>query len=263
MTKDTKNRVNTPGGEPEEKHSGSGTSEAENETAEENTDTKKNTENSMPEKDEKCESSKGPEDKSSGPVPEEADEKENENPNGGEPGGREQDTGPQEENCNKENDAASAVIKENEKLKKDLGTVNEQLKKQQNVFLRTVAEYDNYRKRTEREKASVYSDATAAAVKEILSVEDNLARALEQKDCSAEDLRKGVEMVEKQMRKALKKLGVAEMGKEGDPFDPALHNAVSHIEDENAGENTIAEVFQKGYMIGDKVIRHAMVKVAN
>ena len=133
----------------------------------------------------------------------------------------------------------------------------------QDQHLRLMAEYDNYRKRTEREKMSVYADATAAAVKEILTVEDNLARALEQKECTAEDMRKGVEMVEKQMRKALEKLGVTEMGRKGDKFDPTLHNAVSHIEDEDIEENTIAEVFQKGYMLGGKVVRHAMVQVAN
>ena len=160
-------------------------------------------------------------------------------------------------------DEASALAEENGKLKKDIEALDGQLKKQQEIHIRTVAEYDNYRKRTEREKMSVYADATAAAVKEILTVEDNLARALEQKECTAEDMRKGVEMVEKQMRKALEKLGVTEMGRKGDKFDPALHNAVSHIEDEDIEENTIAEVFQKGYMLGGKVVRHAMVQVAN
>ena len=131
------------------------------------------------------------------------------------------------------------------------------------ILLRTAAEYDNSRKRTGREKQSVYQDATADAVKEFLPVADNLERALEQKDCSAEDLRKGVEMVEKQMQDALKKLGVTEMGKEGEPFDPALHSAVAHVEDEKAGDNTAEKVFQKGYNIGDCVGRHAMVQVAN
>lgn len=150
-----------------------------------------------------------------------------------------------------------------EDLREQLEKANEELKKQKDLLLRTAAEYDNFRKRTEREKLALYADATSAAVTEFLPVADNLTRALEQKDCSAEDLRKGVEMVLTQMEAALKKLDVTEMGKEGEPFNPDLHNAVSHIEDENAGENTITQVFQKGYKIQDKVIRHAMVQVAN
>lgn len=153
--------------------------------------------------------------------------------------------------------------KELEETQKKLTETGEELQKQKDLFLRTAAEYDNFRKRTEREKTSIYSDATAAAVLEFLPVADNLVRALEQKDCSAEDLRKGVEMVQRQMESALQKLGVEEMGAEGDPFDPSLHNAVSHVEDEKTGENTISQVFQKGYKIGGKVIRHAMVQVAN
>lgn len=150
-----------------------------------------------------------------------------------------------------------------EELKKMLSEAEDRFTKQKDQLLRTAAEYDNFRKRTEREKTNIYSDATAAAVLEFLPVSDNLSRALEQKDCSAEDLRKGVEMVERQMQSALEKLGVEEMGKEGDAFDPSLHNAVAHVEDENAGENTVTKVFQKGYKIGDRVVRHAMVQVAN
>jgi len=138
-----------------------------------------------------------------------------------------------------------------------------ELKKQKDILLRTAAEYDNYRKRTEREKTTAYADATAAAVLEFLPVADNLTRALSQKDCSIEDLRKGIEMVQKQMESALKKLGVEPMGKKGDPFDAEYHNAVSHIESDDLGENVIAEVFQSGYKLGDRIVRHAMVQVAN
>lgn len=138
-----------------------------------------------------------------------------------------------------------------------------ELKKQKDILLRTAAEYDNYRKRTEREKTTAYADATAATVLEFLPVADNLARALSQKDCSIEDLRKGIEMVQKQMESALKKLGVEPMGKKGDPFDAEYHNAVSHIESDDLGENVIAEVFQPGYKLGDRIVRHAMVQVAN
>ncbi|MGW8115641.1 nucleotide exchange factor GrpE [Caproicibacterium sp. NSD3] len=144
-----------------------------------------------------------------------------------------------------------------------LETAQAELKKQKDILLRTAAEYDNYRKRTEREKTTAYADATAAAVLEFLPVADNLTRALSQKDCSIEDLRKGIELVQKQMESALKKLGVEPMGKKGDPFDAEYHNAVSHIESDDLGENVIAEVFQPGYKLGDRIVRHAMVQVAN
>jgi molecular chaperone GrpE len=158
---------------------------------------------------------------------------------------------------------AETLKKELEETKKKLAETEEALAKQKDILLRTAAEYDNYRKRTAREKESLYNDAVADAVKEFLGVEDNLERALEQKECSVEDLRTGVEMTHKQMLAALEKLGVTEMGKEGEPFDPTKHSAVAHIEDENLGENVISKVFQKGYCIGDKVIRHAMVQAAN
>lgn len=148
-------------------------------------------------------------------------------------------------------------------LQSKLEETNRQMEKQKDLLLRTAAEYDNYRKRTAREKASLYNDATATAVLEILTVADSLDRALEQQECTAEDMRKGVELVQKQMQSALDKLGVEEMGKEGEPFDPELHNAISHVEDEKSGENIVIKVFQKGYKIGDRVIRHAMVQVAN
>jgi molecular chaperone GrpE len=162
-----------------------------------------------------------------------------------------------------EREPAEDLRGELDETKKKLKETEAALAKQKDLFLRTAAEYDNYRKRTTREKEAAYTDATADAVQEFLGVEDNLERALEQKDCSAEDLRKGVEMVRKQMQAALKKLGVTEMGKEGEPFDPALHSAVAHVDDESLGENTVAKVLRKGYKIGGKVIRHAMVQAAN
>lgn len=141
--------------------------------------------------------------------------------------------------------------------------LEEALAKQKDQLLRTAAEYENYRKRTEREKAAIYNDAVTATIAEILPVEDNLERALAQPDCSAEDMRKGVEMVQNQMNSCLQKLGVTAMGEVGDPFDPAVHNAVMHIDDESLGENVISMVLQKGYKMGDKIVRHAMVQVAN
>ena len=153
--------------------------------------------------------------------------------------------------------------KELDELRKKLDAAQRELEHQKDLLLRTAAEYDNYRKRTAKEKQSAYADATAEAVQAFLPVEDNLERALAQKECSAQDLRKGVEMVQKQMRAALGKLGVTEMGKEGEPFDPAVHSAIAHVEDKGSGENIVTKVFQKGYKIGDKVVRHAMVQVAN
>lgn len=163
-----------------------------------------------------------------------------------------------EEKLKEKEDAESS-----EEMKKKLKKTEEELQKQKDILLRTAAEYDNYRKRTEREKTSIYTDAAADTIEKILPVADNLERALSQEECTVEDLKKGVEMVNKQLVDALTKLGVTTMGEIGDEFNPELHNAVSHIEDENVGENTISQVFQKGYKIGDKIIRHAMVQVAN
>jgi molecular chaperone GrpE len=148
-------------------------------------------------------------------------------------------------------------------LQKQLEEAADQLQAQKEQMLRTLAEYDNYRKRTEKEKAAIYSDATADVVAKFLPVTDNLTRALEQENCSVEDLRKGVEMVNNQMIDALSNLGIAVMGEVGEPFNPDFHNAVSHIEDEKLEENVVSAVFQKGYRIGDKIVRHAMVQVAN
>ena len=129
-------------------------------------------------------------------------------------------------------------------------------------YLRLAAEYDNYRKRTAREKEHVYGDAKADTVKPFLEVLDNLERGLAQFE-EGDPHRQGVELIAKQLSAVLEKLGVTEIEALGQPFDPAKHNAVMHIDDEAFGENTVAEVFQKGYQMGDKVVRFAMVKVAN
>lgn len=129
-------------------------------------------------------------------------------------------------------------------------------------YLRLAAEYDNYRKRTIREKESVYGDAKADTVKPFLAVYDNLVRGVAQFE-EGDGHRQGLEMIAKQFMDVLTKLGVTEIEAEGQPFDPEKHNAVMHVDDESFGENTVAEVFQKGFMLGDKVLRFAMVKVAN
>ena len=129
-------------------------------------------------------------------------------------------------------------------------------------YLRLAAEYDNYRKRTAKEKESTYADAKLDTVKPFLEVLDNLDRGLAQFE-EGDPHRQGMELICKQFRAVLEKLGVTEIDAAGQPFDPEKHNAVMHVEDEAFGENTVAEVFQKGYQLGDKVIRFAMVKVAN
>ena len=129
-------------------------------------------------------------------------------------------------------------------------------------YLRLMAEYDNYRKRSQKEKDALYGDIKANTLKSFLPVYDNLARALAQQT-EDEAYKKGVEMIMTQFNSTMEKLGVTPMDCLGQKFDPAFHNAVMHVEDEEKGENEIVEVFQQGFMLGDKVVRFAMVKVAN
>lgn len=134
---------------------------------------------------------------------------------------------------------------------------------QKDKFLRLAAEYDNYRKRTANEKLSIYDDATAKAVAELLPVADSVAIALSSLKDADPEIFKGVELISNQLAKSFEKLKIESFGKQGDEFDPNLHNAISKIDDDSLGENTLAQVFQTGYKIGDKIIRHAMVQVAN
>ena len=148
-----------------------------------------------------------------------------------------------------------APLEEENEFEKKYNDVNEK-------YLRTLAEYDNYRKRTIKEKESIYPEAKAVVVEKFLPVLDNFQRAIdsaENKDAFYE----GVVMLKKQMDEVLGALGVEEIKAVGEEFNPEVHNAVMHVEDEEAGENIIVEEFQKGYKIGDRVIRHSMVKVAN
>ncbi|MGN0654793.1 MAG: nucleotide exchange factor GrpE [Oscillospiraceae bacterium] len=144
---------------------------------------------------------------------------------------------------------------EEEKLRKEL-------EDSRDMYLRTVAEYDNFRKRTAKEKIEIYGDATMKAVSEILSVIDNFERALAV-ETPDENFKKGIQMIFNQYLEILKKLGVSEIQAEGAQFNPEFHHAVQQIENEELGENVVATVFQKGYMLGDKVIRPSMVVVAN
>ena len=155
--------------------------------------------------------------------------------------------------------------KENE-LKKKLEALKSEteaaLAAEKDKYLRLAAEYDNYRRRSQKEKENVYSDGKADTVLQLLPVYDNLARALKA-ECSDPNFYKGVEMTMTQLLGIFEKLGVTPIEAEGQPFDPAEHNAVVHVEDESLGENTVVEEFQKGFKLNDKVIRFAMVKVAN
>ena len=133
---------------------------------------------------------------------------------------------------------------------------------ERDAHLRIAAEYDNFRKRTLKEKEQSYSNGKADAVEKLLPVYDNLERALNQPTEDAA-YKKGVEMTMTQLVNIFAGLGVEIFGNVGDVFDPNIHNAVMHIEDESLGENTIAQVFQKGFKLGDKIVRFAMVQVAN
>lgn len=136
------------------------------------------------------------------------------------------------------------------------------LAEKENQYLRLAAEYDNYRKRTAREKENAWTEAKAQTVAAFLPVYDNLERALKQETCD-EAYAKGVDMTMKGLQDVLTKLGVEVIPALGETFDPNRHNAVMHVEDESVDENTVVEVFQQGFTCGDKVIRFAMVKVAN
>ena len=133
---------------------------------------------------------------------------------------------------------------------------------QSDAYLRLLAEYDNYRKRSQREKDSLYADIKADTLLKFLPVYDNLVRALNQ-PTEDEAYRKGIEMIMTQFCTTMEKLGVEKIESLGRTFDPALHNAVMHVDDETKGENEIVEVFQEGFRLGEHVIRFAMVKVAN
>lgn len=146
-------------------------------------------------------------------------------------------------------------------LEEKLAAAEKSLAEKDDKYLRLAAEYDNFRRRTAQERNGIYADAVSDAVKELLPVLDDLERAALYTD--AEKVSEGLAIIAKSAAAAMQKLGVTAFGESGENFDPALHNAVMHAEDENLGENVITDVFQKGYKKGDKIIRHAMVKVAN
>ena len=161
-----------------------------------------------------------------------------------------------------ETEAAAAEADKTAELQQKIEALEKELADEKEKYLRLDAEYYNYRTRSLKEKQDAYDNALTKAVTEVLSVIDNFERALTA-ECADANFKKGVEMIFRQYTAILEKLGVKEIEAEGKPFDPNFHNAVSQITDENLGENTVAAVLQKGYIMGNKVIRHAMVTVAN
>ena len=153
----------------------------------------------------------------------------------------------------------AADNKEMKQLTEKLAKTEAELAAMNDKYLRMIAEYDNYRKRSVKEKESAYADAYGDAISAILPVIDNLERALMFSD--GEALTEGVRMTLKQFEDTMSRLGVNAYGERGEEFDPNIHNAIMQVEDSELDENKIAEVLQKGYRKGDKIIRHAMVKV--
>ena len=162
----------------------------------------------------------------------------------------------------KKEEAPKKEKKDSKKHKKEIEELNAKIAEQEDKYLRVVAEYENFRRRAREEKDACYTDAYADAIKEILPVIDNLERAAAFKD--NDKVSEGVALTLNQFKATLEKMGVTEIEAEpGTPFDPNFHNAVMHCEDEELGENVVAEVFQKGYVKGNRVIRYTMCKVAN
>ena len=169
-----------------------------------------------------------------------------------------------EEKAKADTEEKTEAPKKEKKTKKnaELEKVKQELEHQKDLLLRTAAEFDNYKKRTEKEKISTAEHAKASVMKNLLPILDNADRAAEYEQ-GTEQYNKGIELIVKQLSDLSNKLGLVEIGAVGEQFDPNIHEAIMHIEDESFGENTIAQVLQKGYKFGDTVVRPAMVQVAN
>ena len=170
------------------------------------------------------------------------------------------------EECEESKEASKCGSKKSKKAEAEIRGLNEELERTKaelaaanDKYMRMLAEYDNFRRRTAKEREGIYADAYSDAISEILPIIDNLERAAMYSD--AESVGKGVQMTLNGMKDVFSKMGVSEI--EAETFDPNFHNAVMHVEDEAYGEGAIVEVLQKGYKKGDKIIRYAMVKVAN
>ena len=147
-------------------------------------------------------------------------------------------------------------------VEEEVTTLKNALAQETDRVLRIAAEYENYRKRSQKEREALYVDVKSDVVLALLPVYDNLERALQQ-ECKDQAFYTGIEMIMTQLNEIFGKLGLSPIGAVGEQFDPEYHNAVSHVEDEKAGENEIVEQFMQGFLLGDKVIRHSMVKVEN
>ncbi len=158
----------------------------------------------------------------------------------------------------KEESKKEKKCKKSDKAEKEINELKAKLAEADDKFLRLAAEYDNYRKRTAKEKSEAYTDAYCDAVKTILPLADSLDKALE---FTPDD--EGIKALSKLFSDILSKIGVSEIESDGKEFNPNLHNAIMHEDDETMGENLVSQTFQKGYTLGEKVIRHAMVKVVN
>ena len=161
------------------------------------------------------------------------------------------------------NQTTEQVDEKVSELEQNIQKKDEEIASLNDKYMRLVAEYDNYKKRTIKEKEALYTSSVCDIVKELLPVMDNLERAMNSFEDKESEHYKGFEMVIRQTSDIFTKIGVEEIKAEGETFNPDLHNAVMHIDDENFGENVVAEQFQKGYTYKDKVIRYSMVKVAN
>ena len=215
------------------------------------------TETDIPGSDEEKDSGNGDEEKASGNGDEEKDpgtgEEENDSETGEEAPGA-------EKAAKNEKDGFFG-----RKYKKELAKKEEELNALKDRYMRTLAEYENYRKRTEKEKADIYTYAVKDVMTKMLPILDNLERGLAviPEESKADPVAEGMDKICKQFQKTLQDIGVKPIEAEGKEFDPNLHNAVMHVEDENLGENVVAEELQKGYTYKESVVRHSMVKVAN
>lgn len=157
-------------------------------------------------------------------------------------------------------ETSSEEVSELGAVKAELSKAQQELEEAKDKHLRLMAEYQNYRNRTAEEKKKIYGDAKADCIKELLNVADTFDRAVES-ECSDETYKKGVELTYNQLKKAFEKLGITEISPLGEEFDPNLHNAIRQVEDGDFEENQVCEVYQKGYILGDRLVRPAVVAV--
>lgn len=169
---------------------------------------------------------------------------------------------PLEEQTVEQTQAEAAAETPEDEAARQLEQLREENKALEERHLRLMAEFGNFKNRTAKEKDNIYGDAVAGTLRELLPVLDNLQRALDS-PCADEDYKKGVELIHKGLWEIMTGMGVEEIAATGVPFDPDIHNAVMHIEDDSLDKNTVAQVLQKGYRMGERILRYAMVQAAN